>query len=300
MNARLLAIATSQGGVFGTRDARGVDVDDTELRALVRRGDIVRVRRGAYVLGSVWATAEHEDSLRLRTMAVARTRGKDVATHQAAISMRQLPLHGVRLDVVDMQSKVGRVRLSAGLRTAPGSLAGTEVDGVKCVALEHAIVQVLLRSGLEAALVPLDAALRKKKCTLERVEAAAALLVPKPRKALGQHLVGLADARSDSPGETRTRLLLHDLGHTWRSQIVICDDHDEFVAKVDFLVEGRVVVEFDGLKKYAGAQGHAALAAEKRREDRLRALGYAIVRLTWADLAKPDRVAAMLRRALAA
>ena len=300
MNARLLAIATSQGGVFSTDDARGVDVEDTELRALVRAGDIVRVRRGAYVLGTVWVTAEHEECLRLWTMAVARTRREDVATHQAALALRHLPLHGVRLDVVDLQGKVGRVRLSAGLRTAPGRLPDTDVDGVRCVSLEHAIVQVLLRSGLEAALLPLDAALRTKKCTLERVEAAVALLVPHTRKALGQHLLELADGRSDSPGETRTRLLLHDLGHQWRSQVIICDDNDDFVAKVDFLVEGRVVVEFDGLNKYAGAQGHGALAAEKRREDRLRALGYAIVRLTWADLAKPDRVAAMLRRALAA
>lgn len=39
-----------------------------------------------------------------------------------------------------------------------------------------------------------------------------------------------------------------------------------------------------------------ALIAEKRRADRLRALGYAVVRITWADLACP----AQLRRRLLA
>ena len=61
-------------------------------------------------------------------------------------------------------------------------------------------------------------------------------------------------------------------------------------ARVDLLVGDRVVVEFDGLVKYEGAEGRAALAAEKRREDWLRSLGYEVVRLTWADLDRPRRV----------
>lgn len=299
MNSRLLALATAQGGVFSAAEATRVNVGDAELRTLVRTGEIVRVRRGAYVLGSLWSEAAYEEGLRLRTMAVLRTRGDDVATHQAALALHELPLHGVRLDVVDVQSTVGRVRLSAGLRSQPGALRQMKVAGARCVSMEHAIVQVLLRSGLAAALVPLDAALKKKKCTLDKVRAALAELMPVGRKALGEDMLRLADPKCDSPGETRTRVLLHDLGHAWRSQVVLCDEHGEFIAKVDFLVEGRVVVEFDGLKKYAGFEGQAALAAEKRREDRMRALGYTVVRLVWADLEHPERVAAKLRRALA-
>lgn len=300
MDPRLHRIATDLGGVFGTADARTADVDDPTLRSLVRSGEVVRVRRGAYVLGELWAAAENEGALRLRTKAILRSRQGDVATHQAALAMHGLPLHGVRLDVVDVQSGVSRPRLSSGLRTQPGDLPFVTVEGVRTVRIGHAIVQVLLRSGLEAALVPLDAALRRKACFLDDVEAVLALLAPKRHAALGRKLISLADPKCDSPGESRTRLLLHDLGLSWRSQVVICDEHDDFVAKVDFLVGGRVVVEFDGLQKYAGVEGGVALAAEKRREDRLRALGYAVVRLTWADLAKPQRVAAMLRRALAA
>ena len=51
--------------------------------------------------------------------------------------------------------------------------------------------------------------------------------------------------------------------------------------------------------KYDGADGRAALVAEKRREDALRALGYVVVRVTWADLASPARVIAQIRRAMA-
>ena len=94
------------------------------------------------------------------------------------------------------------------------------------------------------------------------------------------------------------RLLLVDLGHDVRSQVRIPDTTGAVFARVDLLVGTWVVVEFDGLVKYEGAEGRAALAAEKAREDRLRAMGYEVVRLTWADLARPHRVQALVRSAL--
>ena len=71
-----------------------------------------------------------------------------------------------------------------------------------------------------------------------------------------------------------------------------------FFARVDFLLGEKVIVEFDGLMKYADAAGREALAAEKQREDLLRSLGYEVVRLTWADLARPKRVEALIRSAM--
>ena len=58
------------------------------------------------------------------------------------------------------------------------------------------------------------------------------------------------------------------------------------------------MVEFDGLVKYEGREGRLALADEKVREDRLRAAGYAVVRLVWADLYRPDVVRARIEQAL--
>jgi hypothetical protein len=47
-------------------------------------------------------------------------------------------------------------------------------------------------------------------------------------------------------------------------QVDIHEEHGRFVARVDFLFrKQRVVVEFDGLTKYAGADGREALVAEK-------------------------------------
>ncbi len=54
---------------------------------------------------------------------------------------------------------------------------------------------------------------------------------------------------------------------------------------MDFLFrDQRTIVEFDGLAKFRTPED---LRAEKLGEDRLRSLGFEVVRLTWADLARP-------------
>ena len=82
---------------------------------------------------------------------------------------------------------------------------------------------------------------------------------------------------------------------------MIRDETGTVIARVDFLFQAqRVVVEFDGAVKYGGAaqRGQMALIAEKRREDAIRRLGYVVVRLTWADLASPERVRALILAAM--
>jgi hypothetical protein len=86
--------------------------------------------------------------------------------------------------------------------------------------------------------------------------------------------VRLADLRSESVGESRARLLLHAIGFEPTTQVEIRDHQSRLIGRVDFLLEReRIIVESDGLMKYADANGRAALAAEKSREDRMRALG---------------------------
>lgn len=81
-------------------------------------------------------------------------------------------------------------------------------------------------------------------------------------------------------------------------QVTITDDG--FVARVDFLVTGtKVVLEFDGAVKYADADGRDALIAEKWREDRLRQLGYIVVRVVWRELADIKALEWRIRQALA-
>ncbi len=304
MSDHLLAVAASLGGVLATRDATRLEVDPNALAALVRSGDLVHVRRGAYVLGQWWhgATPEERLGLRARALMHARARDCEVASHQSALALHALPLHGCPLDVVDLSGTVVRSRIRTGLRVHPSdeSLPVLDIAGCRAVDVGSALVQVALRHGRDAFVVPGDAALARGGVTLEAMSQAITRLGGSTRQAVRAHRwLRLLDAKSESPGESRTRLLLHDLGYVARSQVLIEDAPGHVVARVDFLIDDHVVVEFDGLVKYGAADGRAALAAEKAREDLLRALGYEVVRVVWSDLQHPRAVDAKVRAAIA-
>ena len=179
----------------------------------------------------------------------------------------------------------------------PADEPTVRVAGVRCISTESAVVLTAVRHGMKAGVVAADAALHNDLVDVAGLSAATTRLALGVRgSAKAARLLQLVDASSESPGESLTRMLLVGLGALFATQVELRDAHG-FIGGVDFLVERRIVVEFDGLVKYDGVQGREALAAEKRREDRLRAAGYEVVRLTWADLQAPGRVALLLRQA---
>ena len=256
------------------------------------------------MLGATWDGARPEERLALRTRAVLRSRRDEgeAATHQSALAVHRLPLHGMPLDVVDVCGRVRRVRRRAGLRIhcAVEGVEVDDVDGCRAVPAEVALAQVAHREGRDPFVVAADRAMAGGRVDAGQLRTQLELLAASPRAAArAARWLALVDGASESVGESRSRLLLHDLGHPTRSQVRILDGSGVVVARVDHLVDERVVVEFDGLVKYAGAEGRETLVAEKAREDLLRSLGYEVVRLTWADLDRPQRVDAMVRSAQA-
>ena len=301
MDPRLRAVAECRGDVLTTADAAALGIDEHGLVRLTASERLVHVRRGAYVLGDAWRDADDRGRHALRTRAVLASRGpRSVASHEAALALHRLPVDGRWPEVVDLLADVSRVRLVGGARLHPrGNLEPVVVDGFRAVPIGVAVAQVALRSGLVSGLVPFDRALHDRRVVASEVaEPLLARAAAPAQRRLADRLLARADAACESVGETRTRVLLGDLGFDPRSQVEIHDELGHLVARVDFLVGDRVVVEFDGAVKYEGADGRAALVAEKRREDGLRSLGYAVVRVTWADLAHPARVSGLIRRAL--
>jgi hypothetical protein len=107
-----------------------------------------------------------------------------------------------------------------------------------------------------------------------------------------------ADGRSESVGESRLRVLMANEGLPAPTlQAEIRDSGGPLLGRVDFLLDGVLIVEFDGAQKYSD-DAKRVIVAEKWREDRIRELGYSFVRVGWADLAHPARTADRIRRAL--
>ncbi len=83
------------------------------------------------------------------------------------------------------------------------------------------------------------------------------------------------------------------------------DSGNKFVGRTDLaLVDKGVLIEFDGMVKYGDLlRGHLTpqqvLAAEKRREDGLRGLGWLVVQITRSDFDHPGSVTLRLDEAIA-
>lgn len=265
-----------------------------DVERAVGAGDVVRVRRNALVEGSLWTESKPWERHELRALAVAGALGSTpplVLTHHSALAVRGIEVHGVDDRVHVARIGQGRGRTDAGLashRPLAVALTSKHLD-VLTVLPAVACVQVAALFGAEAGLVSADDALHRGLLTPQDLQAAMASLRPQRWSREPASMVALTDDRAESAAESRTRWALKTLGFRMpEPQVEILDERGEFVARVDFLyADIKLVIEVDGRLKYDTPQ---ALWDEKLREDRLRELGYTIVRLTWADLDDPQVV----------
>ncbi len=118
-----------------------------------------------------------------------------------------------------------------------------------------------------------------------------------PGSAVARKVCGLADGLSESPQETRLRLLMgRSRLPTPIAQFSVRQD-GRFVARVDFAwPEHRLALEYDGLWHAEKGQ----FARDRRRLNRLREAGWQVVFVTAADLRDPAALVTRIVAALAA
>jgi very-short-patch-repair endonuclease len=303
MNDLLATLSAAHFGAFTARDAYDCGYHRESLSRLARAGPVLRVGPSAYVDRARYEAAAPERQHEMATRAVVRTfEGRVYASHYSALTLMALPVFGAPLDhihVARARDSLSRRRPGLSMHTAYGPRAGQLVGRTPSVTPALAVLGTAMACGIEAGVVAADAALAAGKTTRDDLNTWLGRLSRHPDVTQAREVVRLGDGRSESVGESRARLLLRALRFQPTPQVEIRDEHGRLIGRVDFLLEReRVIVEFDGLMKYADAHGREALAAEKSREDRMRALGYEFVRLTWADLSRPAVVERLMRQAL--
>ncbi|ANS77479.1 hypothetical protein SGUI_0083 [Serinicoccus hydrothermalis] len=269
----------------------------SDLSRLVTRGVLVRVCRGGYADASAFVDASPEERHELRLRAVLATNVGYAASHQSAALMLGLPMMAADLSRIHVVRRTGSGhgrRRSAFTVHEDRPTGFHQVRGLWVVAAADAVMGAMRGSGDISAQAVADATLRLGLVSQEELGRLAARGGAGVRRAV-EH----ADPSSESVGESAARQVMRLLGYVVRTQVEFRDDRG-FVGRVDFhLPELGVVVEFDGAVKYAGAEGRQALVREKAREDRLRALGLAVVRLVWSDLSDPELVRRKIEQAAA-
>jgi hypothetical protein len=282
---------------------------DDELARHVRGGDLTRLRRGVYVVGADALTVEARHRL-LVSATMASLRRPAVVSHQSAAILHGLPLWGVRLDRAHVtrrppaSSEVGR-----SLRIHVARLADhevVEVDGLPVTDPVRTALDLARSLPLEPAVVLLDAALHRGLVQQPLLAGRAEEMTGTRGSRAAARALDLADARSESVGESRSRVLLHRLGLAPSTlQRVIRSESGREIGRADFAwEEERVVGEFDGRVKYGrglrpGQDPGEVVFEEKRREDAIRDEDWGVVRWIWAELVPGMVVGERVRRARA-
>lgn len=294
----LLTQAAAQHGVLSTAQLLGAGLTARRLVELVRADVLLHPGRGLYLVAALARSDEAERHRQL--VAGAFLLYPDaVLTGTTALMAHGIPVWGVPLGRPALRRPMKR---SGGMsafwvRQASGGSVATTWGPASPVA--EALAVQAVDHGIVAGVVSADAALRDGHVDADALAAAVAGVSGWVHGSRAVAMLALANGRRESVGESRCGVALSMAQVPVVPQVVVRDRGGRFVARVDFVVEGtKVVIEFDGKVKY-GSGDPEVLWAEKRREDELRALGYVVVRITWADLEVPGAVAAKVRAALA-
>ncbi|MDO5502760.1 MAG: type IV toxin-antitoxin system AbiEi family antitoxin domain-containing protein [Actinomycetia bacterium] len=300
LDPALDALATEQHGMLTTAQLRTAGLEPADIVALVKRDILIHPGRGLYAV----AAQKSPDAATWHRQLVAGAfllYPDAILTGISAILANSLPVWDspiARPTLVRPRARTGGMS-AFHIRRKATRQRGADSPWGPCVDLAEALVQHAMDNGLVQGVVSLDAALHTGKVTEDDVAAVIERVAAWPRVSRARSMLKLADGRRETPGESRTGVMLSFLGYDVIPQFQIFDQGGRLIARVDFLIKGtRVIIEFDGKIKYADDDG-TALFDEKKREDLLRSLGYVVVRLVWSDLNAPAAVDARIRRALA-
>jgi hypothetical protein len=298
MNDDLRARAARQGGVFSTADARACGYDQRAVNARVASRQWHRLRRGWFVEATIWSASTAEDRHLLLARAVLLPLGpRQAASHTTGSLFLGVAHYRPDLRFVHT-THVNRVRgrTECGVvhHEGPLDLASCTHDNGVFVGPEPIVVAgAMLVADQDAALVVGDSALNRGIVTLpELTDVADDWLRYGGSRAL-RYRLSLLHPEAESPGETLSLSMFRRGGLPTPELQYRVDLPDGSVAYADFAwPEHRVLGEFDGKGKYLrdlrpGEEPGEAVFREKLREDRLRDLGWVVVRLVWSDLFTP-------------
>lgn len=285
----LRRLATLRGGVISTKDLRDAGIDRTGTRSLARAGQLTQVLRGAWSL-------RPDPGAKERAIAAALVcQPEAVVSHEAAAALLGWcepwptdPAHLWLPPSATRGQQRALVRLHWGL-VLPHEI--TARFGVAVTTSNRTARDILKFRDREAAVALLDQGLHRELLRPQDLAEVATALGP---KALA--VARLTDARSESPLESRVRLLLHRAGLMVEPQIVV-DLPGGRRARIDLgWKRWKVGVECDGRQWHEGAE---AVTSDGIREGAVWAQGWHLVRVTWLRLRRDPRgIVEEARRAL--
>ena len=292
-------------GVGTVAQWRAAGVCDARLAALVRTGQLVRLRHGVYATGAILAETGTDPgrrhALHVAAAMTGRSRG-GVASHYSAAT-----IHGMNLL---KRSPDGTVTLTV----PPGTRTGRHRSGdvvvhaadlpaehvarrfaVPVTTVARTVVDLARTGTFMEAVVQADSALHQRLTSKPQLRGVLARCERWPGVSQARRVIDLASMLAESVLESCARVVFHEYGLP-RPELQVSVGSREFIGRADFLWrEQRTIAEADGRAAHMGPDA----IAELKRDRLLRQAGYEVVHFTWKELSRdPEAVVSRVRRAL--
>jgi very-short-patch-repair endonuclease len=262
--------AHRQDGVFTRSQARAAGWGDRAQRRLIKQG---------LWLPLAGTVLRHRDVV-LGPWQLARAvhlSGGLVASHATAGLLWRLTVPSSLHGTGHVERRPTRV-LAHRIPLGPADVLSAR--GLRVTSPERTLCDLLCSLREDVGVQMLTDAFRRGLLTARDVDAAALRAHGRYGVTTARRLANSCRREPHSVLEWRFHRLCDALGPGWRFNV---DIHDEqgFVGRVDALHEGTgTIVELDG-RRYHGEE---RFQADRTRDQRLAALGYVVIRLTWDDV----------------
>lgn len=270
-------------------------------------GLVTRVRSGVYLRTEVWQNTPSWERADLQLSAHSLLApGHYLYTHQSAARLYGLRTWGLDQRIhVNLPYRWSRDGFAADLVSHYSTVAPDEErlvindsgQAFRVTSLERTVTDCARMLGLERSVVIGDHALREG-ANLTQMNTMLAKTPGSRGVRRARAVLAALDPRSESVGESRTRLLLSAMNiEQPEPQLVIETNSGSFRADFGWR-EAKVILEFDGKNKYFDfSPTENVVFKERRREKALIAAGWQVIRIEWTDL---DRPVELRRRLVAA
>lgn len=299
-DASIASIAAVQHGTFSSRQARSVGFTRGMVQSRVRLGRWTRVLPGVFEVAGTPPSWRHDLWIALHEAGeTAAVSHRSAAALEALRSFAEGPIEVSKQQCRNHVLGTGLLHESSWL---PADHV-TVVDGFPCTTVERTIFDLAAVEPERRVVRALDDAVVLKKTTPAKVAKVLDDLGKRGRP--GTRMVRrILASRSGTytPTESGLEQRMVDLLEgaelpAPERQVVVWSEHG-FVARVDLAYpRRRLAIEVDGERFHTSPSDRLA---DELREERLRSLGWEVLRVTGHEVwQQPERAVARVRRALA-
>jgi very-short-patch-repair endonuclease len=269
-SVRERVVETYARTVFTRSDLLAGGMTGRQITDAVRAGILSRIRRDRYAVPQT--DGEVIEAVRIG----GRLSCLSLLIHMGVFVHRCDRLH------VQVVRGTSRLREPASGRTRLHWTAVSDDRWLHAAGLIGAVRESIRCQAPRAAVATLDSLLHHGVMTRGQLEEVFRALPPRYRA-----LLALVDESAESGPETFLRLLLRTLGVPFDTQVVISG-----VGRVDFVVDGWLIVECDSREFHEGWEKHAH---DRRRDLAAAALGFVTIRPLAVDIMeRPEEVMRLL------